>query len=55
MDGYKKILSEIIRGKSQWSDLKNELSNYNLDDRVLKQKEHKAVKCLNINYQNQLL
>ena len=30
---YKKILADIIRNKSHWSDLKIELSRYNIDNR----------------------
>ena len=35
MDRYKKILSEIIKGKNQWSDLKVELSEHNINNRSL--------------------
>ena len=30
---YKKILTDIIRNKNHWSDLKIELSKYNIDNR----------------------
>ncbi len=30
---YKTILIDIIRSKSHWSDLKIELSRYNIDNR----------------------
>jgi len=30
MDKYKNILAEIIKGKTQWPDLKTELSKYNI-------------------------
>jgi len=39
---YKKILSEIIKGKNQWSDLKIELSKHNIDNRALGQKDTTA-------------
>ena len=42
MDRYKKILSEIIKGKNQWSDLKTELSKHNIDNRALGQKDTTA-------------
>tara|TARA_B100000780_G_scaffold211265_1_gene151137 strand:+ start:54 stop:551 length:498 start_codon:yes stop_codon:yes gene_type:complete len=42
MDRYKKILSEIIKGKNQWSDLKIELSKHNIDNRALGQKDTTA-------------
>ncbi|MFA7327677.1 MAG: hypothetical protein WC121_13500 [Candidatus Kapaibacterium sp.] len=34
MRKYKNILSDIIQDKSNWTDLKLELSKYNIDNRV---------------------
>lgn len=39
---YKNILSEIIKDKKQWSNLKVELSKHNIDNRSLGQKDTTA-------------
>ena len=45
---YRKILSEIIKGKSQWDEVKVELSKYNVDDRESKIKDTSAGKIFEV-------
>lgn len=45
---YTERLSHIIKGKNHWSDLKNELSKYNIDNRDEKLKDTSAGKIFEV-------
>jgi predicted helicase len=48
MNKYKKILSDIIKDKNHWSDLKTEISKYNIDDRDKQIKDTSAGKIFEV-------
>ena len=45
---YQQILTEIIKGKTEWVGLKTELSKYNIDDRIEGLKDTSAGKIFEV-------
>ena len=45
---YQQILTEIIKGKTEWAGLKTELSKYNIDNRTKGLKDTSAGKIFEV-------